>query len=196
MNKEGKAKMNSYIVVKKFGWSLATSVLLLILSSPQATADPRETPDPGIFTFTIIAIPNHASYRVGEVKGKGGGKRKAPFGSGGGCPLQRTVNSPFPLNTTLVLRKNFALPAGASNLRVQLSIDNDARVFINGTEIFNDETGMAVTHEDCPLVDEFLLTAPDDLLLEGRNRLRVEATDRGGESYVDLRVLVDIIPPP
>ncbi|OGW18559.1 MAG: hypothetical protein A3G93_13105 [Nitrospinae bacterium RIFCSPLOWO2_12_FULL_45_22] len=147
-----------------------------------AVADPVPTPDPGITDKTIVVIPNHAKYKVVGVPGT----HKAPFGSGDGCPLQSTVKSFWPVSTVITLKKGFTLPPGAHNLRVQLSIDNDAEIFINGTSIG------VVTHGFCPLVDEFLIISPDPLLLVGPNVLKVVATDLGGESFIDLRVLVDL----
>ncbi|MGH6636516.1 MAG: hypothetical protein ACRED0_10440 [Gammaproteobacteria bacterium] len=174
---------------KELRQAVAMSALLAIFGSltiSESAADERPVPDPGITTNTVVVIPNHASYhyRIGSFTGN---NANAPFGSDGGCPLQISVNTKWPINSTIVLRKRFHLPAGATNLRVQLSVDNDAEVFMNGTSIGS------VTHEECPLVDEFLLTAPDSTLKSpGRNNIRVVATDRGVESFVDLRVLVDV----
>jgi hypothetical protein len=64
-------------------------------------------------------------------------------------------------------------------------------VFINGTDI----SGGGVEHEECPLIDEFLFHAPDSILITGTNLLEVHARDRGGESYLELRVLVEVLPP-
>jgi hypothetical protein len=173
-------------------WAVTGFVVLITfgcLILPQASADVRPIPDPGITEQTIIVIPNHATYQVegdfilGEDRLR---EARAPFGSGGFCPLQATINSFWPTDSTITLRKFFSLPAGATNLRVLLSIDNDATVLINGEEIGQ------VVHEGCPLVDEFLLRADDDILKKGGNRLEVRATDRGVESYIDLRVLVDV----
>ncbi len=183
--------MNAKYTKKELGQALAMSALLAIFGSltiSESAADERPIPDPGITTDTVVVIPNHASYhyRIGSFTGD---NANAPFGSDGTCPLHRTVNTNWPINSTIVLTKGFSLPADATNLRVQLSVDNDAEVFINATSIGS------VTHEKCPLVDEFLLTAPPSALkVPGRNRIRVVARDRGVESFVDLRVLVDVPP--
>jgi hypothetical protein len=182
--------MQNHTRSHQFGQMGTIGVVLLMLSSlicSHAAADIRPIPDPGITDKTVILVPNHAVYRV-TIDGVLGGRQRAPFGSGGGCPLQTTVNSSWPVGTQIVLRKSFTLPTGASNLRVLLSIDNDVEVFLNGNEI----TPGTVIHEFCPLVDEFLFTAPDTLLIAGTNRLVIQATDRGSESYLDLRVLVDM----
>lgn len=114
--------------------------------------------------------------------------RDAAFGSEGDlCPLQSTIKTFWHTDSEIVLRKSFLLPANASNLRVLVAIDNDVQVLINGVDI----SGGLVTHECCPILDEFLFEVPDSLLQEGENLLAVRARDRGVESYVDLRVLVD-----
>lgn len=117
----------------------------------------------------------------------------AAFGSDGGCKLQSTVTTSWHTDSEIVLRKSFLLPANASNLRVLVAIDNDVQVLINGVDM----SGGLVTHECCPILDEFLFEVPDSILQEGENLLAVRARDRGSESYVDLRVLVgdgDILP--
>jgi len=171
-------------------------VVLLMLSSlicSHAAADPRPIPNPAITGDTVILVPNHDVYFV-KINGVPRGRRQAPFGSGGECPLQTTVNSPWPIETTIVLRKSITLPAGASNLQVLLSVDNDVQVFLNdniGPAIAL--TPVSVIHGGCPLVDEFLFTAPNSAISSGGTfSLVIQATDRGVESYLDLRVLVDM----
>jgi len=116
----------------------------------------------------------------------------AGFGSGGGCPLQPTVATTWPVDTDLVVRKAFNLPAGSTNLRVMVSIDNDVEVFLNGVNI----SGGLVVHEGCSTLDEFRFAAPDSLLRVENNLLAVRAVDRGVESFLDLRVLVGGEPAP
>jgi len=115
----------------------------------------------------------------------------AAFGSGG-CPLESTVVTAWPVNTELVVRKAFNLPAGATNLRVMVAIDNDVEVFLNGVNI----SGGLVVHEGCPILDEFQFGAPDSLLRAGDNLLAVRAVDRGVVSFLDLRVLIGAGPVP
>ena len=116
----------------------------------------------------------------------------AAFGSGGGCPLQSTVATTWPVNTELVVRKTFDLPTGATNLAVMVSIDNDVEVFLNGVNI----SGGLVAHGWCPTLDQLWFAAPDSLLRAGNNLLAVRAVDRGDESFLDLRVLLDAGPAP
>jgi len=106
------------------------------------------------------------------------------------CSLTNSVNTKtvWPLNTDILLRKNFDLPAGSTNLRIFVAIDNDIQVFVNGVDV----SGGLIIHEGCPTRDSFVFTAPDNILNEGENLLSVRAHDRGSVSYVDVRVVVDV----
>lgn len=114
----------------------------------------------------------------------------AGFGTQTGCPLNNSddAKTPWRLFTDILLRKNFNLPAGATNLRVFVAIDNDIQVFVNGLDI----SGGFRSHEGCPTRDSFVFTAPDIILNEGENLLSVRARDRGIVNYVDVRVVVDV----
>jgi len=162
--------------------------------------------DPGLTPQTLEVIPYGATdyrfstYGLGEVPSDYGletfddsafAAGNASFGSGGGCPLQPTVKTYWPVNSEIVLRKNFDLPPGATNLRVMVVIDNDVDVFLNGVDI----SGGLVQHENCPVADEFRFDAPDSILKAGNNLLAVRGRDRGVESYLDLRVLVEVPEP-
>jgi len=106
------------------------------------------------------------------------------------CSLTNSVNTKtvWPLNTDILLRKNFNLPAGATNLRIFVAIDNDIQVFVNGADV----SGGLIMHGGCPTRDSFMFTAPDITLNEGENLLSVRARDRGSVSYVDVRVVFDV----
>ncbi|HEV8386720.1 MAG TPA: hypothetical protein VGQ03_03775 [Nitrososphaera sp.] len=111
----------------------------------------------------------------------------AGFGTQSGtCSLNNPVDAktPWPLNTDILLRRTFNLPAGASDLQVAVAIDNDIQVFINGKDI----SGGLVQHEDCPSRGSFVFSAPQSIVNEGENLLSVRARDRGVLSYVDVEV--------
>jgi hypothetical protein len=122
---------------------------------------------------------------------------RAPFGSGGVCPLQAVINSFWPPNATITLTKTIELPAEYRNVRVLVSVDSDVQVLINGTDISAAQaspgSGM-VEHDGCPLINEFLFRAPDASVVTGPNLLKVRARNRGGESYLDLQVFADAPP--
>jgi hypothetical protein len=109
----------------------------------------------------------------------------AAFGTGGYCPLDSTIQTEWPLFTDLLVRKEFTVAAGASPIVVAVAIDNDAQVFINGTDI----SGGLRVHEGCAERDSFLFTIPDAVLnFGGTNLLAVRARDRGGLTYFDVEV--------
>jgi hypothetical protein len=111
----------------------------------------------------------------------------AAFGSGRGCPLAATVRTDWRLGSELLVRRPFYLAAGAQQVRVMVSIDNDlVAAWLNGTRI----SGL-IRHEDCPVLDEFRIDVAQELLRPGRNLLAVHARDRGGESFFDTRVLAE-----
>jgi cell division septation protein DedD len=163
--------------------------------------------DPGVTSQTLQVIPYGATeyrfktYGLGGVPAGYGSEASeepgfatgdAAFGSGGGCPLQATVKTNWPISTEIVLRKSFDLPPGAANLRVMVAIDNDVEVFLNGVNL----SGGLVQHENCPDLDEFRFDASDSILKAQNNVLAIRGRDRGVESCLDMRVLAEISPTP
>jgi len=180
-----------FIAKPKVEWVAAGFICLATLSSWSTSQAAQVTPLP-ITASTIIVVPNHATYDVSNttfIQGQDGLLHaRAPFGSGGGCPLQSTINSFWPSSSDsqMTLRKQFDLAAGVTGVRVLLSIDNDAVVVFNGTTV------RSIVHEGCPTVDEIEVRIPDSLLIAGLNTLELQVRDRGVESYVDLRVLAEL----
>jgi hypothetical protein len=136
--------------------------------------------------YSLGAVPSDYGSETFDDSGFATGD--AAFGSGGGCPLQSTVKTDWPVSSEIVLRRSFDLPPGAANLRVMVAIDNDVEVFLNGVDI----SGGLVQHENCPVPDEFRFDAPDSILKEDNNVLAVRGRDRGVESCLDMRVLVEV----
>ena len=138
---------------------------------------------------------------------------RGAFGGGSVDPtctsLGSTIHTPWDTATTgssvqILLRKRFS--GTAQNVQVQVPIDNDVRVYVNGTEITGtggtvdsseginfvpgsvDETGF-MTHEGCAdPAHPFVFTVNNSALLTGGNLVVVQARDRGVVSYVDVRV--------
>ena len=110
----------------------------------------------------------------------------AGFGTREGyCPLNNpdAVKTDWPVGTDLLVRKTLDLPAGTTDVVVDVAVDNDVQVFVNGYDI----SGGLQTHEDCANVD-FTFAVPDSVLRTGTNVLAVRARDRGILAFLDLSV--------
>jgi hypothetical protein len=112
---------------------------------------------------------------------------QAAFGSGSEpegtvCPLDNTVQTSWALNTDLLLRKRFQ--GGVTNVHVNIAIDNDVEVFVNGHAL----TDGFVTHEGCAERGSVTVSVPNGFLNADGNVLAVRARDRGVISYVDIQV--------
>jgi hypothetical protein len=115
----------------------------------------------------------------------------AAFGTAEGyCPLNnpRDVKTPWPSGTDILVRKEFELPPGATNVVVNVAIDNDVSVFVNGYDI---SSGLQM-HELCPSRDSFTFAVSDSILQVGTNLLAVRGRDRGTLAYLDVQVIADI----
>ena len=120
----------------------------------------------------------------------------AAFGSDtfDGCELAQTVRTSWDVGTDLLIRKTFVVPAGVTNVRIGMAIDNDAQVFVNGVDITAAGAGPALTrgfarHGGCATPDSFVFAIPAANLRAGTNLIAVRARDRGQESFFDLRVV-------
>jgi hypothetical protein len=121
----------------------------------------------------------------------------APFGAaweGADCPLDPTVQTNWSPDTDILLRKTFVVPAGATNVKVVVAIDNDVQVFVNGVDITASAGPAALAdgfqrHGGCAELDSFVFTVPNEILLSGSNLVAIRARDRGGISYADVQVI-------
>lgn len=194
---------------------LAMISIGLALSSPKALADPRPTnPEVGPSTVELLSYqangyrflavpPNDAPPSGFEQPGFDDsqfGSGRAAFGAGEGgdvdgrdCPLRSTVHSAWPLGSQLVVRRVVRIPAGAASVRIMLSVDNDiAGVFFNGTRVTD-----LVAHGECPIVDEFRLDVPQELVRAGDNLVAFHVLDRApelgpaNETFFDARILAE-----
>src|SRR5205807_7901009 len=135
---------------------------------------PNETPPPGFEQ----PFPDFDASAAGFTEGT------AAFGSGGECPLQSTVQTDWPINTQLLVRRNVFIPAGATNVRVMVSVDNDiVGLFFNGALITTN------IHDECPNRDDVRLDVPQELVQPGGNLVVYWLRDRGDESFFDTRIL-------
>jgi hypothetical protein len=122
------------------------------------------------------------------------------FGGGsvsGTCPsLVSTIHTSWPAAgeedaTEILLRKRFS--GSAQDVQILVPVDNDVQVFVNGVDITS--TGGTVgedgflPHENCAdPAYPFVFSVQNSSLLAGGNLVVVRARDRGGVSYVDVKV--------
>lgn len=108
---------------------------------------------------------------------------QAPFGTTSqDCPVNTEVATAWGPGTELLLRKDFTLPPGATDLTVGLAIDNDVTAYLNGVEIGGGP------HQHCATYDSMVLPVDDALLRTGENTLAVRASDHGVLSFFDAQV--------
>lgn len=172
--------------MKTLSLLVALTGLLLVTATAQALP-----------TTTHTAIPAESTYKYQQVDwGNGAGFEavgfddsswstgQAGFGSSGVCGFP--VNTAWDFGTELLLRKTFTLPAGATNLNVTGTVDNDVVVYVNGTEIGSHFDGFCNT-------GGINITAPDSVLADGGNLLAVRAHDDGvGSAFIDQVVTYDL----
>jgi hypothetical protein len=109
------------------------------------------------------------------------------FGSRGTCDLQSLVQTSWPVNRQLVVRRVIDLPTETTNVQILVSVDNDiVGIFFNGTPL----SGFA-PHDECPILDEFAFAVPQELVRPGANVVVFHVLDRGVESFFGTRILAD-----
>ena len=99
-----------------------------------------------------------------------------------------TVSSHWPIASDLLVRKHFEFPGGPSGIRIEVAIDNGAQIFLNGSDI----SGGMIWTEGCAYRGKLVFNVPASQLAVGDNVLAVRAQDRGGASYFDMTVFVDV----
>ncbi|HTC25316.1 MAG TPA: hypothetical protein VK688_13235, partial [Gemmatimonadales bacterium] len=106
-----------------------------------------------------------------------------------GCPADAAATL-WPVNTVLLLRRDFFVPAGTSSATIKVSIDNDVQVFLNGTALTGSANSLVI-HDGCSsTASPFTFTVPvgQGGLQIGNNKLAVEALDRGGDTFFDAQI--------
>jgi hypothetical protein len=137
------------------------------------------------YSFLVVPFGQGTGFERPDFDDSHFAPATAAFGTPDYCPLDPTVQTAWPLETDILLRHLFTLPADASSVRVAVAIDNDVQVFINGVDVSD---GLQ-QNEGCAELDHFVFLVPDDVLIfGGENLLAVRARDRGVISYIDLEV--------
>ena len=103
------------------------------------------------------------------------------IGSSAGCSFPAGASS-FPVSGQVLARKAFFVPAGATNLHITGTIDNNAAVYLNGALVQT-------------VADGFCHTGGIDVVVAapapGLNVLAVQAEDTGGITFFDASATYD-----
>lgn len=178
---------------KYFSLGVACLLLSTVIAPTRAQGEPTVVIpylDTG-YKYKVVAFDADSGFEQPGFDDSGFSTGDAGFGTPfGGCSLNNPtdVKTTWPLDTDILLRKQFNLPPGTTNLEVGVAIDNDVQVFINGQDI----SGGLILHEGCAERDSFIFTTPDGILNAGTNLLAVRGRDRGGLSYLDVKVTAGI----
>jgi hypothetical protein len=135
---------------------------------------------------------------------------QAAFGNGSSsCPsLTPSIHSSWPGQVgdvpEILVRKHFTAPLGTTSVSIQLAIDDDAQVFINGNTITATasapQNGGFVLHGGCAELGNphYVFTAnAGQLNIGGDNVIAVRGRDSGGDmTYLDLQATLIPEPPP
>jgi hypothetical protein len=198
-------------VTKKLAMLLATVVLLLALAAGvaqgQTASTGPETVVPYLDTgykYKVVGRGADSGFEAPSFDDSTSDWKTGDAGFGtlqaGSCSLNNPANNmiqtEWPVNTDILLRKNFDLPNDASNVKVSVAIDNDVQVFVNGQDI----SGGIRKHDGCPERPQepsgYIFKAPDSALNKGSsNVLAVRGVDRGGIGYLDIQVTYDSVSP-
>jgi hypothetical protein len=101
----------------------------------------------------------------------------AAFGIQENCPLPVVTN--WDVDTDMLLRRSVTVPVGTTDVTVGVAIDNDFFAYWDGNQI-----GSGV-HDGCAELDSFVFGAPP---APGTHLLAVRGIDRGGITFLDVRV--------
>src|SRR3990167_4713687 len=114
------------------------------------------------------------------------------FGSGFVyCDLQNTVQTNWPVDTQLLVRKQVSIPAGATNVKIKLAVDNYLLgIFVNGTQVAGQKFSA-----NCPSRDDFVFDVPQSSIKAGENLIVFWLADVGVESYFDAQVTAAVSAP-
>ncbi|MDL1893407.1 hypothetical protein FBQ87_11045, partial [Sphingobacteriales bacterium CHB3] len=167
--------------------------IILFGSQPGVQAQPNSTIIPYLGTgykYNQVSWGSLSGFESPGYDDNAWATGDAGFGSIGGCALNNAtyVRTSWAVNTDILVRKQFTLPGGARNVKINVAIDNDVQVFVNG----HDVSGGLRTREGCAVRGRFVFVVPDEILIAGSNLLAIRGHDRGSECYLDVEVTADL----
>ncbi|WP_433499111.1 hypothetical protein ACQP1K_01775 [Sphaerimonospora sp. CA-214678] len=104
------------------------------------------------------------------------------FGTATGCSFNTPANvkTPWAVNTDILVRHWLHIPRDAEQVRIQGTVDNDAKVYLNGHLVQTAESG----HCKTGAID---VVVPANYL-DCCNLLAIRGHDYGGSTYLNVRV--------
>ena len=127
-----------------------------------------------------------SGWEEADFKATGFTSGRGAFASGGYCDLQVTRQTDWPVNSVIVIRKNFRLPSTVTSLRISGSVDNEVMIYLNGRLITD-----WMLHDGCAQLDDISFTAPAGSYHTGLNTIAICARDAGDQSFLDYRVSIN-----
>ncbi len=117
----------------------------------------------------------------------------APFGSTDVSSCELNFATDWDIGTTMLLRRDVFIPADAVSITIDLRIDNNVEVFVNGTFVGSEEhEGCADEGEGDNSPPSFFVDASEGPLVPGEiNKIFIQGTDEGVQSYLDARISVE-----
>ena len=108
------------------------------------------------------------------------------------CGLTASIGYRWEVDHELVVRTDFAVPTGATNVVIQFLVDNDAQIFVNGTSL--NRTFVSAQNSGCASYSKVVtVKVPDEVLsADGNNMLAIWARDFGYVNYLDYRITMDV----
>lgn len=166
---------------------LLASVVVALALPAAARADTQELVGfgSGPYAFQAVAAGDQPGFADPAFPATGWGSGATPFGLLTTCTgLQApTQTGGWGNHADLLLRRTFTAPAGVGTGSVQVRVDNDVTVHVNGTAL-----GTAA-HEGCAGANPPPpIAIPAGLLHAGANVLALRARDRTDQRYIDARL--------
>lgn len=177
--------MRTLAVVAALVGSLAVTATAQAVGTATRTAVPVKAPD---YRYKQVDPGEGAGFEAVGFNDSTWSTGAAGFGTTNGtCPFNNSsfIGTSWDVNSDILLRKHFELPASAHNLEVNGTVDNDATVYINGQQIGFAQSGFC----NIGAID---FAADDSTLVAGDNLLAVRGHDAGVAAYIDQEVTYQV----
>jgi hypothetical protein len=167
---------------------LPLTVLPLTVLSPTAAAVPDSTETAldylsGGWSYKEVLYDAEPGFEEPKFDATPWAVGRAAFGTADGACSWNTadsVHTAWNPGSDLLLRHSFALPAGASSVHINGTIDNNADVYVNGLFLQHVESGFCAAegiNVDVPASS-----------LNADNVIAIRSRDTGGATFIDVQI--------